>query len=97
MKTISTDEKAERVWEVALFENPVEDPMHAYPSDDAPITARNSHDIIVQIARSQMKDLNAQEVDRVYAERSQAEVKTQIKEGLVDMLQVGDSGAANRI
>lgn len=44
-----------------------------------------------------MKVLLAQEVDRIQAERSQAEVQTVIEEVLAQMLQLGVSEATNGI
>lgn len=97
MNNISTDNNVERPWDVASFEHPVEDPMHTFPSDSAPITAGNDAYKIVQIVRKEMKDLIAQRFDRVYAERFQAEVHTQIEKTTVDMLQLGNSAAENGI
>lgn len=38
-----------------------------------------------------------EEVDQVFAERTEAEVQTQIEKTLVDMLQLGNSAASNGI
>lgn len=44
--------------------------MNTSPLDDHFITAGNSADTIIQIAKSEMKDYIAQQVDGVYLGRS---------------------------
>lgn len=57
----------------------------------------NDANIVMIIARSEIKDLIAEKVDSLYAERTWTEEKTQIEEALVDMLQLGKCAAAYRI
>lgn len=88
-----TDEELKPDWEVALSN----EPMNTSPSDDALLATGDSSDTIVQIARSEMNDLIAQEVDSLYAERSETKLQIQIVTNLFGMLQLGNSAVPEEI
>lgn len=70
MSTIASDDEIGRTEELALSDDPVDEAMHRSPMTDDLINAGDNYDTISQIARREIKDWIAQEVDRVYAECS---------------------------
>lgn len=91
MSFILSAEKVDCAWNVAVPDNPVDELMNMSLSDEALISSGDKDDITVQMYSSEMNDLIAQKVDRVFAARPQAEALTQNKKPLVHMLQLGGS------
>lgn len=68
--------------------------MDRTPSDHALMIATENYDGVVQIDKREMKNLVAEEVNLVCAERFQAEVWANIEKRLADMPELGNSAAA---
>lgn len=52
---------------------------------------------MINIAKSDVKGLIAESVDRIYAKRTQTKVQMQIEEILVNTLQIGSKTASHEI
>lgn len=68
--------------------------MHSTPSRNKFENYGNDAAVMMTIARSKVNGLISDFVDRVYSERTQAEVQTQIEEALVDMLPLGNNAVS---
>lgn len=69
--------------------------MHITPSENDFENYGNDADVVMNIARSEIKGLESEEADRVYAGRTPLEVRTQIEETLFNILYLDNSGALN--
>lgn len=71
--------------------------MHTTPLEDERANYGGNADIILTIAKSEIKDLIAEKAARIYPESAQAEVQSQIEEALVNMLKPSSNAAMNEI
>lgn len=97
MNLTETDADVQPAWIPALSDWKIDDTTYITPLENEFENHSNNFGIMMTIARSKMKGLTGEGADRVYAERTQAEVKTQIEETLVDMLQLGNNAASKEI
>lgn len=95
VNTIEPNADVERA-RVALYSENDDDLIHTTPSEDEFKNYGSNADVMVTLARSNIKRLIAEKVDRNYPKRTQAEVRNQIEETLVDMHQLESSATLKR-
>lgn len=66
--------------DVAFSEDLIGDLLHISISNDAINHFQKEVSVIVSIAKGKFRNLIAEEVDRVYADRIEAEIKSQMKQ-----------------
>lgn len=69
MKRIETNADVERAWIAALSREQVSNPMHTTPPEDDCASYGNDTDVMATIAKSEIRELVAVWVGRIYAER----------------------------
>lgn len=61
------------IWATALSDKQVEDPVQTSPAKDKRANYSSDAVSMMKIAKSKLKELVAEELHRIYAERTQAE------------------------
>lgn len=97
LSPIETNADVERGWTGALSDGKVETLMHNTSSVDKLENCGSNVDTISTIASNRIKSMEAEDVDCVYLERAQVEIRDQIEETLVAILHQGSMAASNRI
>lgn len=94
---IETDSDFKRAWLTDLSDGQIDDPMHTTLSEDKRDNYGNNADVLMKIAKSEIKGLIAEKVNRIFVEGTQAEIQNQVAQTLVNMLQLGNNAASNGI
>lgn len=97
INTIETGADVERALIAALLDEHMEDLMKTIPSKNEHVSYICDGHVMMTVAIGEMKDLTVEEVDCIYTECTQAEVRNQKEKTLVDILQLGKSAAPNKI
>lgn len=92
---IETDPEFERASVAALSDENINNPMHSTPSENSLENYENDANVMETIAKTEIKEMVAEESNRNYAERTQAKVQTKIEKTLVDTIQLNNSAASN--
>lgn len=71
--------------------------MHATLSEEDCTSSGYNTYVMEKIARSKVKDSIGWEVDKVFAERTQAEVQMQTEKTLLNLLQLGINAVLNGV
>lgn len=80
MNPVKTEADVERAWFAALLDEQIENPRHITLSVEELASYGNDADVMMTIARREIKRFIAAEAEQIYAERTQADAQTQIKE-----------------
>lgn len=67
---IKIDADVDRTWVAVLSNEQIDNLMHTKPSEEELANFSNDADVIIKIARNKVKDLMAEEVNRIYAKRT---------------------------
>lgn len=94
---IKTDAEVEFAWVCALSDEQTNVPVHVTPSRNELENYGNDAEVMMDIARSEIKCSISEEADSIFTDRTQAESQTQIKNTLANMLQFGHSAFLNGI
>lgn len=94
---IETDADVECAWAATKLNAQIDNLMHTTPLEDESVNYSRDADILMNITNSEIKSLNAEEVNIIYAERTEVEVQTQIEESFVNMHQLNNNDPWNGI
>lgn len=86
-----------RVWVTSLSDEQIDSPMRTTPLEEEQANFGNAAEIMTTTAKSEIKDLFAEEAHLIYVEHIQAEVQALIVEALFDMLQLDNNSASSGI
>lgn len=96
MNPIEAKTAFERARIASLSIEHTNDPIHTKPLKNDHESNGDDTDVMLTIARTEIRDLIAEKVDLIYEKRTQAEVQDQIEEALVDILQLGNHAPSRR-
>lgn len=94
---IETDGDVERAWAATLLHEHVEGPLDRTKSDFQREKYGRNANIVMTNARMELKVHIAEEADRIFGKRSEAEVQTHIQKSLFDTLDLRNNAAPNGI
>lgn len=97
MNPTEIDADVKRFWVSTLSRNHIQERIHTTPSEIELGNYGNDTDVLMTFFRHEIKALIAEKVARVYVERTQAEVQTEIGETLLIMLQLGNRATSNEV